>query len=116
RLRHHSRTRAREADGDDPPPRAPGVIGLKDRHLIYLAALQRATGLSMLAILAGAYLLAVAPGSMQIGAIGAVGFAGAMVAALLATLRGDRWGRRRVLIATALSAAGGTLLFAIATE
>jgi len=76
----------------------------------------RATGLSMLAILAGAYLLAVAPGSVRIGAIGAVGFAGGMVAALLATLRGDRWGRRRVLVATALLAAGGTLLLAIAAE
>ena len=85
---------------------------MQDRHWIYLAAFLRASGLAMLAILAGAYLHALRLGAFAIGATAAAGMAGCTLASLLATLRGDRWGRRRTLQALGLLATAGTLLLA----
>ncbi|MBI5852419.1 MAG: hypothetical protein HZB39_15500 [Planctomycetes bacterium] len=44
-----------------------------DRHWLYLASALRAVGLSMLAILVGAHLLALGLGPFEIGAVGAAG-------------------------------------------
>jgi MFS family permease len=69
----------------------------------------------MLAILVGAYLHALGSGPFAVGAIGAAGLAGCTLAALLATLRADRWGRRRVLGTTGLLASGASLALAVAS-
>lgn len=88
----------------------------QDRHLIYLAAFLRATGISMLAILAGAYFLALGMGSLRIGAITAAGLAGCTVAAATVTFVGDRVGRRWTLTTIALLACVGTTFVALASE
>src|SRR5712671_5727590 len=99
-----------------PAPRTEGRSWLRqDRHWIYLAALLRSTGLSMLAILAGAYLTALDLSSFQIGAISAAGLAGCTMAAGLVTLRGDRVGRRRALAAIAVLSCSGCVLLAVAS-
>ena len=85
-----------------------------DRQWIYLAAFLRAMGLSMLAILVGAYLVALDLSPLALGTVSALGLAGCTVAATLMTLAGDRVGRRRALMATALlTGAGGLALAAV---
>ncbi|HYE06558.1 MAG TPA: MFS transporter [Planctomycetota bacterium] len=80
----------------------------RDRHLLYAAVFLRATGLSMLAVLAGAYFVGLALSPAERGAVIAAGLAGCVVASALVAWHGDRWGRRRCVLALgALSALGG---------
>ncbi len=80
---------------------------MTDRLLLYGSAFLRAAATSMVAVLLGLYLAARGLDPLGIGLIVALGLAGAAVGTLLVTIRGDRFGRRRSLLAiTALSAAG----------
>jgi MFS family permease len=70
-----------------------------DRGLLLAAAALRATGTSLVGVLLGIYLADLGLDAETIGAIATAGLAGATIAALFVTWQGDRWGRRRTLIA-----------------
>jgi MFS family permease len=76
-----------------------------DRGRLLAAAALRATGTSLVGVLLGIYLAETGLDAGAIGAISTAGLAGAAVAALVITWWGDRWGRRRTLIALGLAGA-----------
>jgi MFS family permease len=80
----------------------------RDRRLLYLAAFLRSLATGMVGVLAGLYLAQRGLSPSAIGVVVGAGLAGMAVATLLVTLRGDRVGRRRALIALALTGAAGT--------
>jgi MFS family permease len=88
-----------------------------DRRTLLVAAALRATGTSMVGVLLAIYLAEAGLGPSAIGAISTAGLSGAAVAALLITVGGDRWGRRRslVLLAVLGAVAFCALLFLRAT-
>jgi MFS family permease len=84
----------------------------RDARLIYAAALVRATTVSLVGVTLAIHLAAVGFSTTQIGLLIGVGLAGSSLATVVVGLRGDAWGRRRVLIALALLNAGGYLALA----
>ena len=81
---------------------------VSDRWLIFLAAFLRSVGIGMTGVLLGVYLAQSRYAPLQIGVITAAGLVGNVLALLPVTFRGDRIGRRRVLVGSSLlSAAGG---------
>ena len=86
--------------------------GVKDRRRIYAAAFLRALATGLCGVLLGIHLARRGFTLPETGSVVSVGLLGAAVAALLATLFGDRWGRRRLL--AALSVLGGLGLLAVA--
>jgi MFS family permease len=76
-----------------------------DRGRLLAAAALRATATSLVGVLLGIYLAEIGLDAGAIGAISTAGLAGAAIAALVITWRGDRWGRRRTLIALGLAGA-----------
>jgi MFS family permease len=81
---------------------------MSDRHLLYAAAFLRALATGLLGVLLGLYLARLGFAPAALGSVLSAGLGGAALAALAATLGGDRLGRRRALLALALlSAAGG---------
>jgi MFS family permease len=76
-----------------------------DRGRLLAAAALRATATSLVGVLLGIYLAEIGLDAGAIGAISTAGLAGAAIAALVITWRGDRWGRRRTLIALGLGGA-----------
>jgi len=76
-----------------------------DRGRLLAAAALRATATSLVGVLLGIYLAEIGLDAGAIGAISTAGLAGAAIAALAITWRGDRWGRRRTLIALGLAGA-----------
>ncbi len=87
------------------------IYGTTDRSILYAAAMLRAVATGMVAVVVGIYL---AKRGFDPGAIGLVvtaGLAGGALAALLVTLYGDGFGRRRSLVVISLlGAAGGVLV------
>jgi MFS family permease len=75
----------------------------------------RALATGMAGVLLGIYLAKVGLDAAEIGTIVASGLAGAALAALVVTVRGDRIGRRSTLIVLALLAAAGGVIVAAAT-
>jgi predicted MFS family arabinose efflux permease len=69
----------------------------------------------MAAVLLGIYLAKIGFNAAEIGTVVASGLAGAALAALVVTVRGDRMGRRRALITLALLAAAGGAIVAAAS-
>jgi MFS family permease len=81
---------------------------MDDRRILYITAFLRALATGMMGVLLGIYLARMAFSAAQIGVVISSGLAGAVVAALLVTLAGDRLGRRRLLFWLALlSSLGG---------
>jgi len=79
-----------------------------DRRILYAAAFLRALATGMVGVIAGLYLARLGLSPAASGLVIGGGLAGGALATLLATLRADRIGRRRLLIALAiLGAAGG---------
>lgn len=70
-----------------------------DRRRLLTAGALRATGTSMLGVLLGIYLAESGFDAGEIGLVSTAGLSGAVVAAIAVTWKGDRWGRRRSLIA-----------------
>jgi MFS family permease len=102
--------------GDDAPvipdpeaPQGPQDPAARDRRLLYAAAFLRALATALVGVLLGLHLARLGLSAGAIGGVVAAGLAGAAVAALLVTLRGDRLGRRRALAGLALLAAAGGL-------
>jgi MFS family permease len=89
---------------------------MRDRRLLLAAAFLRALATGMIGVLAGLYLARLEFSPAQIGLVVSVGLAGAALAALLVTWRGDRLGRRRALVALAAFGAAGGATVALATH
>ncbi len=80
-----------------------------DRRLLLAAAALRAMATSLVGVLLGIHLAQAGLPTSEIGAVATAGLAGTTLAALAATLAGDRFGRRRTLVLlSAASIAGGT--------
>lgn len=86
----------------------------RDRKLIYLATGARAFGNGLLGVLLGIYLAKLGLPMTQVGAILSAGLIGAFCGAWITTFRGDRIGRRRLLVffATLLALATATIAIA----
>jgi MFS family permease len=85
---------------------------MSERRIFYATAFLRSLTTSLVGVLIGVYLARQGVTGAALGAITSAGLGGAAVAALLATLLGDRVGRRRFLIALAALSALGTSAFA----
>ncbi len=84
---------------------------MTDRRILYAAAFLRALATGMVGVIAGLYLARLGLSPAASGLVIGGGLAGAALATLLATLRADRIGRRRFLIALAiLGATGGAIV------
>jgi MFS family permease len=88
----------------------------RDRNLLFVTALLRSSGTSLVGVLLGVYLAKLRLGPSQVGLVVGVGLAGAAVAALLVTIGGDRLGRRKTLILLACTGAAGTVVAAFSSR
>lgn len=89
---------------------------VSERRIFYLTAFVRAVTTSLVAVLLGVYLARLGITGSTLGAVVSFGLLGAAVAALIATLLGDRFGRRRCLIAIASLSVLGTTAFALGSH
>lgn len=89
---------------------------MRDRGLLYAAALLRSLGIGMTGVLAGLYLAHLGLGAASLGLVIAAGLAGGAVASLVATVLADALGRRRFLVAQALLAAAGGVGVALSSH
>jgi MFS family permease len=87
---------------------------LTDRRRIYAAAFLRAMATGLCGVLLGLHLAARGFSLQETGRVVSAGLFGAALAALLATLFGDRWGRRKLLVGLSLVGALGILAVAFA--
>jgi MFS family permease len=87
-----------------------------ERRILYLTALVRAFTTSLVGVLMGIYLARQGIPSSDVGTVVSAGLLGATVAALVATLFGDRIGRRRLLLVLAALSTLGTLAFGFGTN
>jgi MFS family permease len=87
-----------------------------DIRILYAAAFLRALATGMLGVLLGIYLARLDFAIAEIGIVLSAGLWGVAAAGLVATLRADRYGRRRALIVLALLGAGGGLAAAFADQ
>ena len=88
----------------------------RDRTLLYSAAFIRALATGMIGVLLGIYLAKTGLDPTRIGFVIAAGLAGGAMATLLATLRGNHLGRRRLLAVLALLGVAGAGVAAFATD
>src|SRR5206468_11326475 len=98
--------------GDSPATARPTA---RDRWILYATAFLRALATGMIGVLLGIYLAKVGLDPARIGFVIAAGLTGGAVATLIATLRGDRLGRRRLLVALALMGVVGAGVASFAT-
>jgi MFS family permease len=84
----------------------------RDTLLIYAAAFVRAAAVSLVGVTLAIHLADVGFSATQIGLLIGVGLAGSSLATVTVSLRGDAWGRRRVLTGLALLSAVGYLALA----
>ncbi|MBI5709034.1 MAG: MFS transporter [Candidatus Eisenbacteria bacterium] len=88
----------------------------RDRTILYGAAFLRALATGMTGVLLGIYVAGLGGSPSQIGAVIAAGLAGGAVATLAATVAGDRFGRRRFLLASSLLSAAGAVALAVSSR
>jgi MFS family permease len=81
---------------------------MRDSYIVLATSFVRATAVSLLGVLLGIYLAEVGFSTSEIGYVVGAGLAGAAVASLVAAFFGDRHGRKRMFIETALLTAVGT--------
>jgi MFS family permease len=86
----------------------------RDASLIYAAGFLRSATVSLVGVTLAIYLAELGFGPAQIGALIGVGLAGSSLATVVVGLRGDAWGRRRVLFVLALLSATGYAALATA--
>ena len=83
----------------------------RDLLLINAAGFLRSLGIGLLGVILGIYLFRSGFTSLEIGAVIAVGLAGSATATVIVSLSGDRFGRRKSLLALSLlGAIGGVAL------
>ena len=90
--------------------------GQRDAQLIYAAGFLRSATVSLVGVTLAIHLADVGFTTTQIGLLIGVGLAGSSLATLLVSLRGDAWGRRRVLVGLALLSGLGYLALAAFTD
>lgn len=88
---------------------------MTDRRILYTAAFLRAVATGMIGVLIGLYLARVGLDAAAIGGVIGAGLGGAALAALVVTGLGDRFGRRRTLVALSLLGAAGGLGVALSS-
>jgi MFS family permease len=93
----------------------PSAPRAADRLRIYAAALLRASSTGMTGVLLGFHLSALGLDAGTAGFVVGAGLAGGALAALAATVAGDRWGRRRFLVGLALLGGAGLVVVALGT-
>jgi MFS family permease len=86
-----------------------------DRRALYATSLVRAVTTSLVGVLLGVYLARLNVAGVGFGVVVSSGLAGAALAAVVATLAGDRLGRRRVLLALTVLSMAGTIAFALSS-
>ena len=86
------------------------------RRILYVTALLRAVTTSLVGVLLGVYLARQGISGEALGGIVSAGLVGAALAATIATLLGDRLGRRRFLVLLTLLSSAGTVAFAWSTS
>lgn len=87
----------------------------RDAWLICVAGFVRSATVSLVGVTLAIHLADVGFSTTQIGLLIGVGLAGSSVATVIVSVRGDAWGRRRVLIALAVLTAIGYLTLAAFT-
>lgn len=92
-----------------------GIWHRRDRTVIFAATLVRAMATAMTGVLLGVYLQRLRFSATVIGMVVAAGLGGGALAALLATVGADRFGRRRFLRWVALLCAAGGFAVAFAS-
>jgi MFS family permease len=90
--------------------------GDRDALLIYAAGFVRSSTVSLVGVTLAIHLADVGFSTTQIGLLIGVGLAGSSLATVIVSLRGDAWGRRRMLIGLALLSAAGYLALAGGTS
>jgi MFS family permease len=88
----------------------------RDRRLLYAAAMLRAVATGMMGVVLALWLGLLGASPAAIGAVVSAGFAGGALAALVATLAGDRRGHRRLLLELAIVAAAGTAVLGLVAD
>jgi len=88
----------------------------RDRRLLYAAAWLRAVATGMAGVVLALYLGLLGASPAAIGAVVSAGLTGGALAALVATLAGDRRGHRRFLIELASLGAAGTAMLALVSD
>ena len=88
----------------------------RDRRLLYAAAFLRAVATGMTGVVLALYLGLLGASPSAIGAVVSAGLAGGALAALVATLAGDRRGHRRFLLELASLGAAGTVALAMVAD
>ena len=86
-----------------------------ERRALYAAAFVRAVTTSLVGVLLGVYLARLNVAGFGFGVVVSSGLAGAALAAIVATLLGDRLGRRRALIGLTVLSTAGTIAFALSS-
>ena len=87
-----------------------------DRAVVFGAGFLRATANGLIGVIAGIYLAKLGYQPAAFGAVLAAGVAGTAVASAGVTFWGDRFGRRRGLVALALASAAGGALVAVGSD
>lgn len=86
-----------------------------DRRALYATAFVRAVTTSLVGVLLGVYLARLNVTGVGFGVVVSSGLAGAALAAIVATVAGDRLGRRRVLLTLTVLSMAGTVAFALSS-
>ena len=84
----------------------------RDAALVYVAAFLRSSTVGLVGVVIAIYLSEIGFSAPAIGLVIGSGLAGAAVATVLVGVRGDRFGRRRTLIALAVVGAAGYIALA----
>jgi MFS family permease len=87
---------------------------VKDRIIIFVAAFIRAVAVGMTGVLLALYLAELHFSTTMIGVVVGAGLAAGAVAALIATIAADSFGRRRFLLGLAIFSAAGGLVVSLA--
>jgi len=88
----------------------------RDRRLVYAATFLRALANGLAGVLLGIYLAKLGFSPIAIGGVLSAGLAGAALATFAVTFHGDRFGRRRMLIALGAMSVGGGGVIALAAD
>ena len=87
-----------------------------DATLIYIAAFLRSATVSLVGVTLAIHLANLGFSAARIGLLIGSGLAGSSLATVIVSLRGDSWGRRRVLVALTMLTAIGYLTLAAFTD
>lgn len=89
---------------------------MSDRRVVFAAGFLRAMANGLIGVVAGIYLAKLGHAPAAFGLVLAAGIAGTAVAAAGVTFWGDRFGRRRGLVAVAIASAAGGAVIAAASD